>query len=274
MSTFFTLAESGGIAELTLSRPETLNAMSAAFWTELPDAIRALDARGATRVLILAASGKHFTAGMDLSVFAEGMLQTQSARWREQLKQQALRLQDAFNAIERARFPAIAAIQGGCIGGGVDMACACDLRYATRDAFFCIQEINIGMMADLGTLQRMPKLLSDAVVRELAYTGDRLSAQEAHRLGFVNHLFDTHESLLLGARATAERIASKSPLAVAGSKEAITFARDHAIATSLAMAASWQSGMLDTDEMARQIAAMKEKRDADFEPLAPLPAKM
>lgn len=270
----FVLTEEEGVAELTLSRPGELNTMTPAFWNELPHLLRTLNSSGSTRALVLASSGRHFTAGMDLAVFKSGVLDSATARTREQLRNSALLLQETFNLIEQARFPVIAAIQGGCIGGGVDMVCACDLRYATRDAFFCIQEINIGMMADVGTLQRLPKLLPEAVVRELAYTGDRLSAAEAHRLGFVNHLFDSHEELLTAARATARRIATKSPLAIAGSKEAINFARDYPVAVALRMAANWQSGMLDTDEVAAHVVARAGEGPPTIESLAVLPKQL
>ena len=269
--TCFTLAERDGVAELTMSRPEALNTMTMEFWNELPQLVRALDAAGRTRALVLASTGRHFTAGMDLSVFTGGAMGTDTARAREGIRQKALWLQEAFNRLEQARFPVIAAIHGGCVGGGLDMVCAADLRYATRDAFFTIQEINLGMMADLGTLQRLPKLLPEAVVRELAYTGDRLSAVEAHRLGFVNRLFDTQEELLAGARATAAKIATKAPLAIAGSKEAITFARDHSVALGLQLAATWQAGLLDAPEAIALIMAGKSGPAPEFEPLQELP---
>jgi enoyl-CoA hydratase len=269
----FTLTLEHGIAELTLCRPDALNSMNRAFWTELPAALRELDARGDVRVLIIASTGKHFTAGMDLSVFADGMLQTATPRSRELLRQKALWLQEPFNLLERARFPVIAAVQGGCIGGGVDMICACDLRLMTHDAFICIQEINIGMMADLGTLQRLPKLLPEGVVRQLAYTGERFSAAEAYRLGFANQLFDDAQALLAGARALAKTICAKPPLAIAGSKELITFVRDHDVATALNLCATWQSGMLDTSEMAAILQA-KKGTAIEFEALADKPAEV
>ncbi len=268
----FSLLERDGYAELTMKRAAALNTMLPSFWTDLPAIVRALDNSGRARALILASSGRHFSAGMDLSVFEAGTLSGSSAHGRERLRNQILSLQDSFSALERARFPVIAAIQGGCIGGAVDMVCACDLRYATRDAFFQIQEINIGMMADVGTLQRMPKLLPEAVVRELAYTGDRLPASEAHRLGFVNQLFDTHEAMLLAVRATAKRIAAKSALAISGSKDAITFVRDNPVGVALHMIANWQSGMLDMEEVAAAMVAVKAGREAQFASLAQLPS--
>ena len=188
-----------GIAHVKLNQPQRLNSMTPAFWAEIPHAFRALDEAGGVRVAILSSTGKHFSAGMDLSVFQDGgSLGTKDVLDRERFRQQLRKLQESFNAIANARFPVIAAIQGGCIGGAVDMATACCLRYTAKDAFFCIQEINLGMMADVGTMNRMPRQLPDAVMRELAYTGDRLGAERAERLGFVNGVFDTHDALLAG----------------------------------------------------------------------------
>ena len=204
----FTLSHDAGVAHVQLNHPERMNSMTAGFWAEMPRVFRELDETGGTRAAVLSSTGKHFSAGMDLSVFQPSdqcghALGTASVLDRERFRQQLRRLQESFNAIANARFPVIAAVQGGCIGGAVDMATACCLRYVTRDAFFCIQEINLGMMADVGTLNRMPRQLPEAVMRELAYTGDRLGAERAERLGFVNGAFDTHEALLEGALAVA-----------------------------------------------------------------------
>jgi enoyl-CoA hydratase len=272
--TCFTLAEREGVAELTLSRPEALNTMTPEFWGELPRVLRSLDAAGRTRVLVLASTGRHFSAGMDLRVFASGSLGTDTARAREGLRQKALLLQEAFQLLEGVRFPVLAAVQGGCIGGALDMACAADVRYATRDAFFVVQEINLGMMADLGTLQRLPRLLPPGLVRELAYTGDRLPATEAHRLGFVTRLFDSPAEMLESVRGVAARIAARSPLAVAGSKEAISFARDWPLPVALRMAATWQAGMLDVGEVAAHAMAGKSAPPPGLEPLEPLPGRI
>ena len=265
------LTQSDGIAELTLCSPETLNAMTPAFWSRLPRLVDELDAAGRTRALIVASTGPHFCAGMDVSVFADADAATATPRARERMRNVGILLQEALNRLERARFPVIAAIQGGCIGGGVDLACACDVRYATADAFFCIQEINIGMMADLGTLQRMPKLIAAGIVRELAYTGDRWPVADAHRLGFVNRVFDSTEALLDGARACARKIAARSALAIAGSKEALNFARDYPVDLASRMAINWQAGMLDVDDLRRGVESMRTRKAAAFDPLQPMP---
>jgi enoyl-CoA hydratase len=180
-------------------------------------------------------------------------------------------LQDSFTALEQARMPVLAAIQGGCIGGAVDMISACDLRYCSADAFFVIQEINLGMTADVGTLQRLPKIIPDGVAREMAYRGNRLGAQRAREVGLVNEVYDTHEDLVAGVLDIAHEIAAKSPLAVWGSKEMINYARDHSVADSLNHIATWQAGMFHPADMIESFSAKADKRDPDFEDLAPPP---
>ncbi|HEX7944361.1 MAG TPA: enoyl-CoA hydratase-related protein, partial [Phenylobacterium sp.] len=179
-------------------------------------------------------------------------------------------LQDAFSCLDRARMPVIAAIQGGCVGGAVDMTSACDIRYCTTDAVFVIQEINIGMTADVGTFPRLCKLIPEGWVRELAYTGRRLPAHRARELGLVNEVFDSHEEVVAHALATAREIASKAPLAVTGSKVMINYARDHTIKDGLDYIAVWQTSMFSGPHMAEAFKAKSEKRDADFPDLAPL----
>ena len=271
----FTLAQEGGVAHVQLNHPERMNSMTAGFWAEIPRVFRELDETGGTRVAVLSSTGKHFSAGMDLSVFQpteQGghALGTKTVLDRERFRQQLRKLQESFNAIANARFPVIAAVQGGCIGGAVDMATACCLRYATRDAFFCIQEINLGMMADVGTMNRMPRQLPEAVMRELAYTGDRLGAERAERLGFVNGVFESHEALLEGALAVARKIASKAPLAVAASKEMISYARDHSVAESFAYLNALQPGIFSPEDIARAVIAQKAGAAAAFDDLPPL----
>ena len=262
-----------GVATVTMCRGDQLNTMTPAFWNELPVLIRELDVSGAARVVVLASTGRHFSAGMDLAVFGGGAGRgsdgAEVGRLRANLRSNVLHLQDTFTAIERARMPVLAAIQGGCIGGAVDMVTACDMRYASEDAFFCIQEINIGMTADVGTLQRLPKLIPEGVCRELAYTGRRMPASEAKAAGLVNEVFPDHDSLLAGVQAVAAEIASKSPLAVWGSKEMITYSRDHSTADSLDHIATWQAGMFQPTDMVEAFEALAEKRPAGFDDLLP-----
>jgi len=268
-SEFFDLSHDSGVAHLRLNRPERLNTMTPAFFPAVRDAVRRLGEDGATRALVLSSTGKHFSAGMALEVFAGGdaLLATTSARQRLAFQESLRKLMDCFSALDEARFPVIAAVQGGCIGGGLDLVTACDIRLCTVDAFFLLQEINVGMAADLGSLQRLPKIVPQGVAREMAYTGERLGAQRALAAGLVNEVLPDAAALLDKAMSLARSIAAKSPLAIAGSKLALNHARDHGTAASLQQMTLLQSAIFDTGEMATAIAAWKEKRAADFESL-------
>ena len=271
--TCFDIELDDGVATVTLNRGEQLNTMVPAFWDELPSLVRELDASGGARVMVLASTGRHFSAGMDLAVFGDRPdedLKAGPGRLRSNFRSNLLHLQETFSVLEKARMPVLAAIQGGCIGGAVDMVTACDMRYATEDAFFCIQEINLGMTADVGTLQRLPKLIPEGVCRELAYTGRRMPAAEAKAVGLVNDVFEDHEALLDGVGEVARQIAGQSPLAVWGSKEMITYARDHSTADSLDHIATWQAGMFQPADMVEAFAAKGEGREPDFDDLLPL----
>jgi enoyl-CoA hydratase len=256
-----------------------MNAMNRAFWNELPAIVRDIDDNARARCIVISSTGKHFSAGMDLSVFTEGagvVPEAQSDRQNaaESFRRHVHHLQDTFSCLDEARMPVIVAVQGGCIGGAVDMTSACDIRYASADAFFCIQEINIGMTADVGTFPRLCKLIPEGWVRELAYTGRRLPAQRAKEIGLVNEVFETHEALVEHALATAREIASKSPLAVAGSKVMINYARDHTIKDGLDYIATWQTGMFSPAHMMEAFQAKAQKRDPEFPDLVPLRKKM
>lgn len=259
------------IAHLVLNRPQAFNSMTLAFWQEMVDAFEAIETDAFVRAVVISSAGKHFTSGMDLSVF--GGIGTEAnvdrARVNEQLRRNVLEMQESFNAIERCRVPVIAAVQGGCIGGGVDLVTACDMRLATEDAFFCIQEINIGMVADVGTLQRLPRLIAPGLVRELAYTGRRFLAAEALAAGLVNSVHPSAEAALAAALAMAKSIASKSPLAITGTKQVLNYCRDHSVADGLEYIAVWNAGMLRSDDMLEQMTANREKRAPNFAPLLP-----
>ncbi|MGD8861535.1 MAG: crotonase/enoyl-CoA hydratase family protein [Myxococcales bacterium] len=272
--TCFELDVQDKIAHLKLSRPDALNTMTRAFWSELPRALHELDRSAGARVAVISSTGKHFTAGMDLSVFSgAGVIphsRQEVGRQREALRRTVLELQDSFNAIERVRMPVIAAIQGGCIGGGVDMISACDMRYCTQDAFFCIQEINLGMTADVGTLQRLPHVIPQGVARELAYTGRRMPAARAQEVGLVNQVYSTQDAMLEDVMEVASEIAARSPLAIWGTKEMLNYSRDHSVADSLNYIATWQTGMFQPHDMLESFAARQEKREPQFEDLEPI----
>jgi enoyl-CoA hydratase len=274
MNDFFRIDQDAvtGIAELVLNRPDRMNTMAPAFFPALRDAVQALDDAGATRVLILRGEGKHFSAGMALDTFApdgamQAMLDTGSARKRLAFQTRLRRLMACFDVLDAARFPVVCAVQGACVGGALDLAAACDLRVCSADAFFTVQEIHIGMAADLGVLQRLQRLLPQGLARELAYTGDRLGAERALATGFVNAVLADGDALLAHARRLAASVAAKSPLAVAASKMALNHARDHSTADSLAQMTLLQSAVFDIDEMARAIAAWQAKKPAEFDPL-------
>ena len=261
------------IAHVILNRPEALNAMNVDFWKELPVAIRDIDASGEARVIVLSSTGKHSSAGMDLAVFTTSNsipMQGDPSRMAENLRRAVLELQDAFNCLEDIRIPVLAAIHGGCIGGAVDMISACDSRYCTEDSFFTIKETQLGMTADLGTLQRLPHLIPQGLVRELAYTGRNMDAAEAKEAGLVNKVFANQDAMLEAVMAVAEQIAAQSPVAVAGCKEMINYSRDHSVADSLKYMATWQSGMFRPQDMMKCFAAKAQKSTPEFDPLLPV----
>lgn len=262
-----------GIAHVRLSRPDELNTMVREFWSELPEIVTGISDEGSARVVVISSTGRHFSAGMDLSVFTGGDLHPDAELGRRQarMRSSAKALQWSFTALEKARVPVLAAVQGGCIGGAVDLVTACDLRYASADAFFTVMEINIGMTADVGTLQRLGTIVPEGVARELAFTGRRMSAQRAYQVGLVQEVYADHEALLAGVLDTAREIAGKSPLAVWGTKVAMNYARDHGVDDALDQIATWQAGMFQQPDMLEAFTAKAEKRDPVYPALLPEP---
>jgi len=261
------------VAHVRLSRPDELNTMTADFWRELPEIVTGISDAASARVVVLSSTGRHFSAGMDLSVFAGDALagDGEPGRRHARLRSNAKVLQWSFTALEKARMPVLAAVQGGVIGGAVDLVTACDLRYASADAFFCVQEINIGMTADVGTLQRLGTVVPEGFAREMAYTGRRVPAQRAYEVGLVQQVYSDPDALLEGVLATAREIASKSPLAVWGTKVAMNHARDHGVDAGLEQIATWQAGMFQPQDMAEAFTAKAEGRAPVFEDLLPEP---
>jgi len=260
-----------GVGHLILDKGEDLNKMTMNFWYELPKILDEIDKDASLRVLILSSTGKHFCAGMDLKNFgtlgndAEKKTNVpDKARIGESLYRVAKELQDMLSKLEKLRIPVLAGIQGGCIGGGLDLVTAADMRFASKDAFFCIQEVNIGMAADIGTLQRLPRVIPEGKVRELAYTGRRMPAEEALEAGLVNKVYENQEEMVSGMKEMAAVIASKSPLAVYGTKAILNFSRDHTIAEGLEYNALWSGAMLPQEDMAEAMMSNIEKREPEF----------
>ncbi len=260
------------VAHIVFNRPDKANAMVLPFWQEMVDVFAEIDQRPEVRAVVISSTGKHFTGGLDLAAFAGlagDMMQGDRGRVGEQFRRAVAEMQESFTVIERCRVPVLAAVQGGCVGGGVDLISACDMRYCTDDAWFCIQEINIGMTADVGTLQRLPHLMPSGLVRELAYTGRRFMAQEARESGLVNATFANHGLMLEEVMAMAHSIAGKSPLAIHGTKEMLNYTRDHSVADALNYMQVWQAGMFLTGDLLEQMRANQEKRPAKFDDLLP-----
>ena len=261
------------VANLVLSRPDELNTMSRDFWVELGDVLEEINKNSEVRVVVMSSTGKHFCAGMDLSAFSNGVdnipdeKKPDHARIGEAVYRVAKELQGYITSLEKIRVPVIAAIHGGCIGGAVDLVTACDIRLASKDAFFCIQEINIGMAADVGTLQRLPKIIPDSKMREMAYTGRRMYADEAKETGLVSDTYESQEEMLAAANELAKVIASKSPVAIYGLKAVMNYSRDHSVSEGLEYNALWSGAMLSQKDMTEAITANMEKRDASFNDL-------
>ncbi len=218
-------------------------------------------------MIVLSGEGKHFCSGIDLSLL---MTVTKTndpncgARSRERLRKQILELQAPINAIEHCSKPVIASISGGCIGAGLDIVSACDLRYASQDAYFSIREIDMGMVADLGTLQRLPKLIAQGAVREMAFTGRNVSAPEAERLGLVNRCLEGKDELMQVVFEMAKTIASKSPVAIRGTKHILNHSRDHSVSDGLEYIATWNAGMLLSEDLQIAFQSKMEKKNPQF----------
>lgn len=256
------------IATVRLNRPEKANAMNATMWQEIRQAFRWVDETPEARVAVLQGEGKLFSAGIDLQMMMGLGPQLQGdceGRSREALRRVILDLQDTLSSLERCRKPVLAAVHGGCIGGGMDLITCADMRYCSADAYFTIKEIDIGMTADVGTLQRLPRLVGEGIARELAYTGRRLEAEEARQIGLVNRVFESRDALHAGVQAIAASIAAKSPLAIRGTKEMISYARDHSVADSLNYIATWNAAMLMSQDLTQAMTASMSRTTARFQ---------
>ena len=255
------------IATVRLNRPEKMNAMNLAMWHDLRRAFQHIDALPEARVAVLEGEGRAFTSGIDLQMMMGlgGQIQNDcDGRMRESLRRVILDLQDTLTSLERCRKPVLAAVHGACVGGGIDLITCADMRYCSADAWFSIKEIDIGMTADVGTLQRLPKLIGEGMARELAYTARRVEAAEAKEIRLVNRVFESPEALRAGVRAIAAEIAAKAPLAIRGVKEMITYARDHSVADGLNYNATWNAAMLMSADLQAAMMAGMSKSTPEF----------
>jgi len=268
--TTFDITLENKVAHLRFSRPEKYNSMIMEFWQELPLALAELDDNPDARVLVISGEGKHFCSGMDLGVFTSGAIKRPKdpARRNEHMRQIVLQLQAVINGIENLRMPVLAAIQGGAIGGALDLVCACDCRYMTQEAFVSIEEIRLGMAADLGTLQRLPKLIAPGLAKELAYTGRRMLSAEALTSGLVNQVFNDTDTMMHEVLAIAQTMANHSPLAVFGCKEVINYGLNHNTQDALRYQATWQAGMLQPEvDMMEAMMSKGQKREPNYKDL-------
>ncbi|MFQ3666395.1 MAG: crotonase/enoyl-CoA hydratase family protein [Sphingomonadaceae bacterium] len=268
--TCFTYAVSDHVAHIELCRPQALNTMNKAFWEEIPAVFAEIDRDPSIRAVVISSTGRHFTAGLDLNWAGQslGDRHPDPGRAREQFRRHIKHMQEPFTAVDRCRVPVIAAIHGGCIGGGVDFITACDIRLGSADCFFTIQEVNIAIVADVGTLQRIPYLLPQGLIRELAYTGRRWLAEEARAHGFLNSVHTTREATIEASFAMARTIAAKSPLAIAGIKQVLNAGRDMTIEQGLEYVAVWNAAMLQGEDMKKAVIAQMQKGEAAFDDLA------
>lgn len=256
------------VATVTLNRPEKANAMNWQMWQDIRSAMQWADRTPGVRAVVLQGEGKHFTSGIDLTMMMGLQAQIKDdcdGRMREKLRELILEMQDTLTSLERCRKPVLAAIHAGCVGGGVDLVSCADMRYCSADAYFTIKEIDIGMVADVGTLQRLPKLIgSQGLVRELAYTGRKVEAEEAQRIGLVNRVFDSREALYAGVREVALQIAAKSPLSIRGTKDILNHTRDHSVADGLQYMATWNAAMLMSQDLMTAMMASMAKQVPEF----------
>jgi enoyl-CoA hydratase len=264
--TGLSVTRDGGVATVRLERPRAANALDRALWQELRTTFRALDEDPSVRVVVLTGAGAHFCAGIDLSMLGEiGSMAPDGAcagRARDALRRHILDLQDVLTTVERCRVPVLAAVQGVCVGAGLDLVAACDLRYATPRSRFSLKEVDMGLAADVGVLQRLPRIVGEGRAREMAYTCRDVRGPEAETMGLVNACVeaDDPEALVAHVQEIARALAAKSPLAMRGTKHAITYARDHSVADGLDQIATWNASALISDDLTEAVTAFSQGR--------------
>lgn len=257
----------GSVAKLTLNRPTKANVLNAPMWKELTAFFNWADDHPPVRCIVLDGAGKNFCGGIDFSVLmalAGEIASLTEGRKQELLRRKVFEFQESFCAIERCRKPVIAAVHGACIGGGVDMITACDIRFAATDTRFSVKEVDLAIVADVGTLQRLPTLVPQGIARELAFTGREFSAEEAYRIGLVNRVLDTKDALMDEAMSTAHTIAEKSPLTIRGIKEILNYGRDHSVADGLSYVATWNGAMAISEDSREALEATFAKRKPNY----------
>lgn len=240
------------IATVTLNRPDKANSLNETMWQELRLAMEHCSDNPSVRVVILQGNGKHFCAGIDLQMLMNVQAQIEDnceARKREKLRRLILALQASVSSLEACSKPVIAAIHGACVGGALDIILAADMRYASADARFCIKEVDVGMVADVGTLQRLARIVGEGNAREMAFTAIELTAEQAAANHLLNRAFESKEAMLAHVQACATAIAAKSPLAIRGTKEILNYSRDHSVADGLNYVATWNAAMLVSEDL-------------------------
>jgi enoyl-CoA hydratase len=276
-SPVLTIEQDEWVATVWLDRPEARNAMGMDLWRDLPVAMEAVSRDQRVRAVVIAAKGPHFSVGLDLKAMgnllaggdsrqeADGVASSPSMSLRARgARSEVLRLQDSITAVARCPKPVIAAVHGYCIGGGVDLIAACDIRLASADAVFSVREAKIAIVADLGSLQRLPTIIGAGHVAELAFTGKDISAERAKEIGLVNDVAADADGVLKAARALAAEIAANSPVAVQGTKAVLAANEGRTVAEGLDYVATWNAGMLASDDLVEAVTAFMEKRTPKF----------
>jgi enoyl-CoA hydratase len=263
----FLVSIENNIAHVSINRPDKANAMHQKAWEELKEIFELLSDNDEARVIVLSGEGQHFCAGIDLNLLMSLYQLVEhdcEGRKREKLRKFIVEAQATITAIEECKKPVIAAVHNGCIGGGFDIICACDMRYSTNDAYFSIKEINMGMVADLGTLQRLPKIIPYGIASEMAYTGRKVYGTEAKSLHLVNDTFENKEDMMASVERIAMSIAENAPLAVRGTKHILKYSRDHSVKDSLDYMAIWNASMLMSKDLMEAFEAKMGGREAIY----------
>ncbi len=266
-SEVISVEQNGHVATVWLDRPDKLNAMGHDFWVDLPAIVETLGADDNVRVIVVAGRGRAFTVGLDLMAFGPEFANPAAAASvasRRELYAQIKRMQHTFSSLAECPKPVIAAVHGYCIGGGVDLITACDIRLCSADAVFSVRETKIAMVADVGTMQRLPRIIDPGAVAELVYTGRDFAADEAQGIGLVRRVLPDQEAMLKDAMALAEEIAANSPLAVQGSKAILRNTAGRTVDEQLDYMALWNAAFITSNDFAEAAQAFLEKRPPDF----------